>query len=258
MTSSQEIFGKVYAKAYDTLYREVDYDAECEVLTRVFSEYGQQGISTVLDLGCGTGNHAIRLASRGFRVAGVDASESMLEIGRRKVAGLDLPVTFHSGDIRTLSLGQVFDAAIMMGAVFGYQVTNPEVQDTLKCTRKHLRTQGLLVLEFWFGPAVITQRPGDRVRILEEGDTTTIRSSSGVMDALCQTVDVQFHVWQIQGDLVVARTREQHTMRYFFPKELQLLLEHASFELLKLGAAPDLQRPPDETTWHVMAVARAV
>lgn len=253
-----EVFGDVYAGAYDTLYRETDYDAECAVLTRVFSQHGQQGISTVLDLGCGTGNHAIRLAARGFQVTGVDCSGPMLEIGRKKAAGRQLPVAFCTGDIRTLAVGQVFDAVLLMGAVFGYQVSNAEVRDTLDSVRRHLRAGGLLVLEFWYGPAVIAQRPGDRVRILEEGGVTTLRTSRGVLDTLRHTVDVEFHVWQMQGDRVTARTREQHTMRYFFARELELVLEDASLELLKIGAAPDLVRPPDETTWHVMAVARAV
>ena len=253
-----EVFGQVYAGAYDTLYQETDYDAECSLIRQVFSEFGPRRISTVLDLGCGTGNHAIRLAAHGFDVIGVDCSVPMLEIGRKKAADRRLPATFVPGDIRALSLGRVFDAAIMMGAVFGYQVTNPEVQETLQSARGHLKKGGLFFLEFWYGPAVISQRPGDRVRILEKGGVTTLRTSSGVLDTLRHTVEVQFHVWQIEGDRVRASTREQHTMRYFFPKELELFFSHAGFELVKLGAFPEFHRPPDETTWHVMAVARAV
>jgi cyclopropane fatty-acyl-phospholipid synthase-like methyltransferase len=39
--------------------------------------------STVLDMGCGTGRHAIELAKRGFEVVGVDLSAKMLEVARR-------------------------------------------------------------------------------------------------------------------------------------------------------------------------------
>jgi hypothetical protein len=56
----------------------------------------------------------------------------------------------------------------------------------------------------------------------------------------------------------VAHTDETHVMRYFFPQELRLLLNCAGLRLLRLGAFPDVDRQPDDTTWNVMAVARAV
>jgi hypothetical protein len=46
-------------------------------------------------------------------------------------------------------------------------------------------------------------------------------------------------------------------MRYFFPMELEVLLECAGFTLVRLGAFPDVDRNPDETTWNCLAVARA-
>jgi ubiquinone/menaquinone biosynthesis C-methylase UbiE len=46
----------------------------------------------LLDVGCGTGHHLTAMSARGFAVAGVDGSESMLELARRRNADADLRV----------------------------------------------------------------------------------------------------------------------------------------------------------------------
>jgi ubiquinone/menaquinone biosynthesis C-methylase UbiE len=49
----------------------------------------------VLDLGCGTGRHAIRMAQAGAKVHAIDFSEAMLERARSKAAGLDIHFQAH-------------------------------------------------------------------------------------------------------------------------------------------------------------------
>src|SRR5207248_11417549 len=68
------VFGPQYAEAYDTLYRDKDYSAECDAIEHVFRLYGIGPVRRVLDLGCGTGGHAVPLAERGYEVVGVDRS----------------------------------------------------------------------------------------------------------------------------------------------------------------------------------------
>ena len=60
------------------------------------------------------------------------------------------------------------------------------------------------------------------------------------------------------AQVVLAEVREQHQMRYFFALELELMLAGAGFALTRLGAFPNLDDEPSETTWNVALVARAV
>lgn len=55
--------------------------------------FARHGVKSVLDAGCGTGRHAVRLAREGFGVSGVDLSDGMLEQARQrtKAAGLKIP-----------------------------------------------------------------------------------------------------------------------------------------------------------------------
>jgi predicted TPR repeat methyltransferase len=57
-------FSKAYARIYDLLYAEKDYEAESRLLDELFRAW-KGGVRSVLDLGCGTGGHAARLAREG-------------------------------------------------------------------------------------------------------------------------------------------------------------------------------------------------
>src|SRR3989304_4338464 len=126
------IFGSVYADAYDHIYRDKDYDEECRLLKRLFGEYAAKPVRRILDLGCGTGNHAIRLAADGYDVGGVDLSRDMLRIAEQKAQERGVSLRWHQADIRDLSLGEKFDAVLMMFAVLGYQLENADVLGALR------------------------------------------------------------------------------------------------------------------------------
>ena len=69
---------------------------------------------------------------------------------------------------------------------------------------------------------------------------------------------MDIHVWEINRDKVVAKTEEQHLMRFFFPRELELFLEITGFQLLRLGAFPEFDKEPNESTWNITVIAREV
>jgi SAM-dependent methyltransferase len=250
-----QTFGRLYADAYDTLYQDKDYAGECDLIEHIFLSHGNQAITSVLDLGCGSGGHAVCLAKRGYKVTGVDRSEEMLGHARRKLSG-DKRLSLVHGDIRNLDLDRRFDAAIMMFAVLGYQLENSDVLATLKAARNHLRPEGLLVFDVWYGPAVLIQRPSQRVKIVQTSTGRFLRTTDAELDIHNHRTKVQFNVWELDGDRLVTENRETHLMRFFFSKELELFLDIAGFEPVAVRSFPDFDNEPDETTWNVVVVAR--
>jgi SAM-dependent methyltransferase len=259
---NNQTFGDVYAGVYDSLYQDKDYEAECDLLETVFRRFEQSPTQSLLDLGCGTGNHSLRLAQRGFAVTGVDRSPEMLAEARQKCAqALDttaLKVNFLEGDLRDFRTPQTFDAALMMFAVLGYQVENEDVLAALQTARKAVKLDGLLVLDVWYGPAVLVMRPGDRVKIIPTEAGKILRAASGELDTRHQTCTVRYHLWRLEGNTLTNEAIEEHTMRYFFARELEFFFQQAGLKLESLTSFPDLERQPDETTWNVLAVGRAV
>lgn len=68
-TESTSIFEGLYADYYDDFYLRKDYDAECKIIESMIEKYrGRSKINSVLDAGCGTGQHAVVLSERGYSV----------------------------------------------------------------------------------------------------------------------------------------------------------------------------------------------
>lgn len=249
-------FGAAYAAAYDALYRAKDYAAECDLLERVFSGVPGVTVRSVLDLGCGTGGHALELARRGYEVDGVDRSPDMLACARQKLAAANVTVGLHRADLREYELGRGFDAAIMMFAVLGYQTATADVVAVLRTARRHLQPGGLLAFDIWYGPAVLHQRPGERTRVVDTEAGQVQRLAHSELDTRRQVCTVTYRLAHLgQGER--AETVEEHRMRFFFPLELELLLQLAGFEALQLRSFPAIEEEPSEQSWNVLVVARA-
>ncbi len=249
-----------YAQFYDVLYQEKNYEAECDSLEQIFSRYAKGTIMSILDLGCGTGGHVIPLTRRGYRVTGVDLSEEMLSKAQIKsnaaCQSLDKP-TFQRGDIRNLALNKTFDAVVSMFAVIGYLTTNDDLQAALRVARKHLQSGGLFIFDVWHGPAVLTERPMDRYKIIEADGERIVRFVHPELDILHHTVDVQYRILRLKDDLVLDEVSEVHTMRFFFPQEIVFHLECAGFRALHLSPFLHLEESLNERDWNLAVVAEA-
>jgi SAM-dependent methyltransferase len=83
---------------------------------REFDAVADQVTGTVLDAGCGTGEHALFFAARGHQVTGVDFVEEAIRRARAKAAERGLAVEFLVGDATSLeSLRRKFDSVIDSG-----------------------------------------------------------------------------------------------------------------------------------------------
>ena len=73
-------------------------------------------IGTVLDVGCGTGEHALLAASSGHEVLGIDVAPTAIELAKKKAADRHLNATFRVGDaLRLADLGAQFDTVLDCG-----------------------------------------------------------------------------------------------------------------------------------------------
>jgi SAM-dependent methyltransferase len=102
--------------------------------------------SRVLDIPCGTGRHAVRLARRGATVLGVDITPAYLREARR--AAKRLPnARFVRGDMRRVPLRGEFDAAINLWTSFGYFDKPSDDLKTLRGIARALKPGGLFLID---------------------------------------------------------------------------------------------------------------
>lgn len=100
----------------------------------------------ILDLYCGYGRHAIELAKLGYRITGVDATASFLDIARQQAVEENIAVAFRQCDMRELDYDQDFDAVINMFAAFGY-FSDEENTAVLQRVARALRPGGLFLID---------------------------------------------------------------------------------------------------------------
>jgi SAM-dependent methyltransferase len=254
------VFNDSYAATYDTVYAEKNYAAECQAVQNLIAKFGRGDIRKMLDLGCGTGRHAVIFASNGLDVTGVDQSEPMVVRARERPTQMKLGTNpeFLCGDIRNFSGRSPFDVAAMNFNVIGYMISNDDALGALGAARKNLRQNGLLIADFWYGPAVVTDPPGENTREFDSGDVRVVRSSSGLHLPDSQCCEIAVKVTRLQGDRVLDQTLETHRVRYFFPLELELMLRVSGFQLLALTGFPDINAPASARKWAAAVVAVAV
>jgi 2-polyprenyl-3-methyl-5-hydroxy-6-metoxy-1,4-benzoquinol methylase len=107
---------------YETLFENYSksYDSECYVQGTVGEvEFVEKELEFdkskhILDIGCGTGRHAIELAKRGYKVTGVDLSKAQLQRAKEKAKDAKVEVEFLQKDARELEFENQFDMAIML------------------------------------------------------------------------------------------------------------------------------------------------
>jgi SAM-dependent methyltransferase len=245
-----------YASFYDTLYASKDYQAECDYLEVLLRRFTFTPVHSLLDLGCGTGGHALPLAARGYRLTGVDRSPQMLAAARAKPGAS--AVEFLEGDLRHLDIGRTFDAVLALFAVTCYQTTNDDLLLAFRAVRRHLAPGGLFLFDGWYGPAVLAERPAERVKTIESGAERIIRLARPTLDEAAQTVQVDYTVLRLRERQVLAEVHESHRMRFLFTQEIDLLCRLAGFQLVHSCVFLEPERPPTARDWNVTWVTRAV
>lgn len=217
-----------YARYYDLLYCDKDYAKESEYVASFIRKHNPTA-KRILELGCGTGGHAVHLAAMGYLVHGVDLSNDMLN--RAKLRKDTLPkeiasrLSFELGDVRTIRSGETFDAVISLFHVMSYQITNDDLSQAFQTAFEHLSPGGTFLFDFWHGPAVLSEKPEIRVKRLEDEQIDVTRIAEPVLEINGSTVDVNYTLFikdKVKGGIECIT--EAHKLRYLFLSELDHFL----------------------------------
>ncbi len=185
---------QTYASYYDLLYQEKNYTQEATYVDALIKRYAPQA-RTLLDLGCGTGKHACALAHLGYTVHGVDMSTEMLQHAHKTLEQdqfLAAQVSFSHGDARQVCLLKTFDVVVSLFHVMSYQVSNHDVRLFLQTVTKHLKPGGLMMVDFWYGPAILAEKPETRVKRVNQHGVHLTRITEPELHDDSNSVGVKF------------------------------------------------------------------
>jgi 2-polyprenyl-3-methyl-5-hydroxy-6-metoxy-1,4-benzoquinol methylase len=209
------VFEQDYLYFHEAMLRE-RADADVDTIVRLLElESGAE----ILDCPCGHGRISNRLAARGFRVAGLDASELFLGKARAEAQAQGLDVEYVEGDMRKVPWRGRFDAVVNWFTSFGY-FSDEQNKAVLRQFHDALRPGGSLILETQNITRILLQ-PRPQHWIERDGDL--------MLDQW--TLDVENARFVTERTVVRGgRTRRTHfVVRWFSPPELRVWLEEAGF-----------------------------
>lgn len=248
---------KNYAYYYNLLYRDKNYELEANRIDQLIKTHNPRA-QTILDLGCGTGNHAFFLIKLGYTVVGIDRSIDMLDAARDKLSQFDNSepsiadkVVFQEGDVRNVRLHRRFDIVTSLFHVLSYQTTNDDLCKTIDTAYVHLKSGGLFIFDCWYGPAVIADPPQVRIKRLEDKNISIIRIAEPEINTSENVVNINYQVL-IKNNITktLEEIKETHRMRYLFEKEIKLLFSKIGLELIHSEEWMTGKKPGVDT-WYV-------
>ncbi|MFW9998041.1 MAG: class I SAM-dependent methyltransferase, partial [Candidatus Odinarchaeota archaeon] len=217
---------------------------------------------TILDIGCGTGDHAVVFAKRGYDVTGMDIAEKQVKsaINKADSLGLSNKLEFLQTDMRHFALrDKLFDAAISMFGSINYALTDEDLEKTFSCIQNHLDTGGVFMFEFWnsggLRPDVNSDTGYRGWEKIEKKDYILVRLTRSKFDPekCCLSIDFDFIVYA--GDKILDTFVETHELRVFSLNEIRSWLLKTGFEVIGLFE-PQTFDPPKSNSFRITAVAR--
>jgi len=243
-TSSAEATGEIVKKKKRQWFEELFNDDFARTMPRVPAAHldrevgfiddslGCEKGATILDLGCGPGEHAVRLSKRGYEVIGIDLSLAMLARAADEAAALDAHINFVQGDMRELTFEESFDGVYCWGTTFGYfdEQKNAEV---IGKVHRALKRGGRILLDVVNRDYVMPRQPS---MAWFEGEGCVCMDEMNV-NAITSRLHVKRTMMMEDG-----RQREiDYSIRIYSLHELGKLLHESGFRVVE--ASGDTSTP---------------
>ena len=212
------------------------FDGERRDLDHYVALASELGAKSILDVGCGTGCLAVRLAEHGFEVTGLEPALASLDCARSKpFAGR---VRWIHGDVTHVREVSNLDLAVMTGNVAQVFVRDDAFEATLASIRRVLKPEGHLVFE--------VRRPERKAWLDWTRENTYERKhvpGIGAVEGWCDLLEVKgervsfrwTYVFEADGQVLTSDS----TLRFRSREAIESALEKSGFAVREVREAPD-------------------
>jgi SAM-dependent methyltransferase len=224
-----------FAKFYDWMYEGFDDDIDW------YLDLAEQSSSPILEIACGTGRVAIALARSGFQVVGLDISEPMLALARRKVTSeperVREALSFVRKDMERFQLERSFKGVFVPNASLYHLQTPSALTSCASCLYTHLEPGGILAIDLVAPRRMANQEVGP-LRLLGEGRNPL----TGLMTREYNrklSIDVGRQVVSVEHVYIEQDSTDER--RYEFTQDYRWIEEQEGICLLSQAGFVDVQ-----------------
>ncbi len=215
-----------------------------------FVDYASKANGPVLEIGCGTGRILIPTAEAVYEIVGMDLSDHMLNVCKKRVAELSPEVNSRisliKNDMRSFDLEREFGLITLPFRPFQHLTTVEDQISCLKTIHKHLKPGGRLILDL-FNPSMkflvdenAFKESGDEPGFeMPDGRKVTRRIRIAKRDLFNQVSDCELIYYIKHPDGHEEKAIHEFKMRYLFRYEAEHLLVRCGFEVENLFAGYD-------------------
>lgn len=212
---------------YELLYYKRDRAEARQFVDALLNYLKPPPRAAFLDLACGSGRHAIYLASKGYEVTGIDLSDELIEKAKKHEHD---HLSFFVHDMRNEFRINYYDYTLNLFTSFGYFDKDHENQRVLRNVFKGLKRQGIFILDFFHSDKIVSAMVRQERKNINGAEFNITREVSG-----------RFIIKKIS---VTDRGKTfdfLERVRAFSPGELEKLFINAGFSIQSRFGSYDLK-----------------
>tara|TARA_B100000902_G_scaffold203328_1_gene193900 strand:- start:189 stop:962 length:774 start_codon:yes stop_codon:yes gene_type:complete len=233
-------YDDIYAEHYDLLSQHKDYAEETKSLDNLITSLSVNKKAPIIDIGCGTGSHAIELSKlRGNPICGFDTSGPMI----RKALSKSSTVDFISGEMSNV-YKQHYSFAFSLFNVVNCLDDLVELTQFFLLVNAVLKSDRHFFFEFWNSALVSLSPPNTIIREYFSEDKKIMRTVEPDNSELNSgKLKLEYKVDVITDEEIQESFTRVHLLTIFSFEEIEACLKDADFEIIfHRGALPDLSK----------------
>ncbi|MFT4575712.1 MAG: trans-aconitate methyltransferase [Glaciecola sp.] len=228
----QSLYTNGFEHIYDNMYQTfINYEEEYAFYSKILDTYHK---SSVLEIGCGSGNLAKIFIESHIDYKGLDLSNDMIQLSESKnPTGI-----FIKGDIVDFKLSKKIDSIIITGRTTSYLLTNNDIYRALKAIHTNLNPGGVLSFDFIDATRFFTEITPQK-RTQHDATINAIKYTRKNLMTPNKKLDNFMFDWEAtyyQEEKGVTKkiTEDNSTVRAFTKNEWELFLKLSNFKLLEI------------------------
>ncbi len=218
-----------YSDYYDLLYSNKNYEEEVSYIKRLIDK-NYNNSKLMLELGSGTGNHAVYFSKFQYEICGIDLSKTMVDISKNK----NIPnAKFNVSDISNFQFDIKFDVCISLFHVISYITDLDILTKVFNNVYASLKPGGIFIFDCWNKPAVMQDPPSIRKSSFENERLKVERTAFPENDFINSITKIVFelNIFDKRNNLDHKET-EIHEMRFFSEDEINVVSNKSNFKVL--------------------------